>query len=76
MEYLQYTTANKKAVLASKTCACVFCKSEYPARRVKEYIDDTAVCPECGIDAVIPSSLVSRDQLKVKIDEWHNAGFS
>ena len=38
-------------------CGCFFCTSIYSPDRIKEWIkdedNDTAICPYCGIDAVI-----------------------
>ena len=49
---------NKSSVESAKTCGCFYCKTVYPASKVREYLHentgmDTAVCPRCGIDAVI-----------------------
>ena len=36
-------------------CGCFHCISTFPAERVRDWIDDgrTALCPVCGIDAVV-----------------------
>ena len=37
---------------------CYHCKSIYPAAEIKETTDEgkTALCPNCGIDSVLPES--------------------
>ena len=50
-----HTLRNRKEIEASKTCGCISCCGIYPASEVVDYIDEgeTALCPECSIDAVI-----------------------
>ena len=40
---------------ASKLCGCFSCLSTFPPGKIEEWTDavDTALCPMCGIDAVI-----------------------
>ena len=50
----------------SKICGCFSCLKIYPANEIVEWIDEpkdcprgegkTAICPNCGIDAVLPES--------------------
>lgn len=39
----------------SHLCGCFYCKSVFPPADIAKWVDDghTAVCPLCGIDAVI-----------------------
>jgi TPR repeat protein len=50
-------TDNDISILHSNTCSCFFCRQTYSARKVNDWITDnngvTAICPECGMDAVI-----------------------
>ena len=50
-----HTLRNRKEIEASDNCACISCMGAFPASEVEAYIDDgeTALCPLCGIDAVI-----------------------
>lgn len=50
-------------VLASKLCGCFFCCRVFSPPEIEEWVDDgetssqkTAICPYCGIDAVIGSA--------------------
>ena len=56
-------TNHREAVLASDKCACFYCCSFFPPSEINEWVDPatddmqggtTALCPRCGIDAVLP----------------------
>ena len=55
--YKKHAEDNEIEIVQSKRCGCFFCRQVYDARTVQEWIDDergvTALCPECGMDAVI-----------------------
>lgn len=52
---------HREEVLASALCGCFYCLRTFPPGDIKEWIDErrsmragqTAMCPHCGIDAVI-----------------------
>lgn len=48
--------ANKKEIEVSTFCGCFFCCDSYNAYTVSEFTtrDESALCPKCGVDAVIP----------------------
>lgn len=50
-----HTMSNRKEIEASVTCACINCCEIFKASEVEDYLDEgeTALCPVCGIDAVI-----------------------
>ena len=50
-----HTLRNRKEIEASDNCACISCCEIFNPSEVEEYIDEgeTALCPKCGIDAVI-----------------------
>lgn len=54
-----YCTANKKALNDCDVCGCFFCLAIFKPSEIQEWIEDkdgsTAICPHCGIDAVLPS---------------------
>lgn len=56
----EYCTANEKALKDSDSCGCFYCLTIYRPSEIKEWIEDkngnTAICPHCGIDAVLPSN--------------------
>jgi hypothetical protein len=50
---------NRQHIACSAECSCFYCFERYPSGLVTEYTDngETAICPMCGIDAVIPDIL-------------------
>ncbi len=57
---LEHTVNNEIEILNSDNCSCIFCCQTYSARLVKDWVPDAdgnnAICPNCGIDAVIGDS--------------------
>ena len=57
----RHATAHRADILASQVCGCFFCQSLFQPDDIGEWIDaaggdgegQTALCPHCGIDAVI-----------------------
>lgn len=48
---------NRGALLDSRQCGCFFCLKIYdPARITAWKNEETACCPYCSVDAVIPES--------------------
>lgn len=48
---------NRAEVLAAKKCGCYFCQKTFDSSAVVRWTDQddaTALCPLCGIDAVLP----------------------
>lgn len=71
----KHTFKNRKEVLASKQCICFYCKENFYTKDIKAWADNeqTALCPLCGIDAVIGSESGYRDpSLR---EEMHNRFF-
>jgi hypothetical protein len=46
---------NRKALTLAKVCGCYYCGGDFAADQITECVDDndTALCPRCGIDAVL-----------------------
>ena len=51
---------HRDEVLASRTCGCFYCLAVFGPSEIREWVDEdgngvgcTALCPRCGIDAVI-----------------------
>ena len=84
MDYLQYATCNRDAVKCSTECACVYCLRKITPSLITEWTEDydettgkymkTAVCPLCGIDSIIPNSLV--EYTDKNLQDWHRNGFN
>ena len=59
----QYSISNEKNVLSITQCGCFFCQNIFDSKLISEhYINDkngkTAVCPLCGVDAILPDNVV------------------
>ena len=50
-----HTLRNRTEIEASDKCVCICCCEIFKASEVADFIDEgeTALCPICGIDAVI-----------------------
>jgi hypothetical protein len=50
------TIFNRDTIQKSNNAACYCCLCHFKASQVEEYVDDddvTAICPLCGVDAVL-----------------------
>lgn len=67
---------NKSSLKKSTKCGCFFCLKIFEYDEIKEWIDsneNTALCPYCGIDSVIPESdfyQLDRDFLQQMYRYW------
>jgi hypothetical protein len=73
------SSAHRREVTESETCGCFYCTSVFPPARIDEWVDDvngegqTALCPVCGIDAVIGDRSgfpITRDFLERMKRHW------
>lgn len=50
---------NRSNVQRSKVLGCFYCLKTFPPADIKKWIDkeSTALCPHCGIDAVLPDTI-------------------
>lgn len=55
-----HSTAHRAELELSDVCRCFYCLATFAPTEVEEWIQDqdgeTAICPRCGIDAVIGSA--------------------
>ena len=61
--WYQFSMSNKKEIERSEKCGCFFCIKIFDQFQISEhYINDkggqTATCPYCGVDSVLPDSKV------------------
>lgn len=78
LDYMPYVTGNMPAVLQSTNCSCCYCLRTYPASEVTKWCREkkgkkTALCPMCGIDAVVPDHLMQCDLTQLRM--WHIQGW-
>lgn len=69
--------ANENDLKAPQQCGCFYCLKTFPSSEIAEYSDDepikTALCPYCGIDAVIGENAgypLTQDFLEAMCQEW------
>jgi hypothetical protein len=57
-EASEFSIRNRDALTISSLAACYYCQTVFSPTDISEFVDDsaTALCPHCGIDAVLPSS--------------------
>lgn len=58
----ELSSMHRKEVEDAGYCGCCYCQESFPADKIDSWIDSnsagegqTAICPLCGIDAIIPS---------------------
>ncbi len=67
---------NKPALLKDEKCGCFFCIRVFETNLITEWIPDTdgtALCPFCGVDAVIPEGSgypINKEFLEVMHKYW------
>lgn len=56
----EFSSFHRDELARSDQAGCFHCKALFSASRVREWIDDgeTAMCPFCHIDAVLPDASV------------------
>ena len=64
----RFCTNNRELLTGSDQAGCFYCQAIFDARQVEDWVDGpqvetgeladgiTALCPRCGIDAVLPSA--------------------
>ena len=76
---LHRLTSNNEEILRDKKCICIYCKSEFEYKDIKDYIPDsdglTAECPYCGIDSVLPKEYDNYVITKDDIDRLNEMYF-
>ena len=71
-----YCTSNEKELQKSTFCGCFYCVTIFEPHEINTWINDkdgkTAMCPYCGIDSVLPDSMVelSEEYLQKMKEVW------
>ena len=67
---------NRSLILSANKCYCFYCKAVFDSREIEDYADNgqTAICPKCSIDSVIPDSADDGIDEKV-VTEMHEYWF-
>lgn len=74
LPYLAHATDNLYAVLdCDEGARCVYCMgSPKITKHTQTCGVSTIMCPDCGIDAVVPASVVTSE---TQLETWHASGF-
>ena len=62
---------NHTAISGDTVCGCYFCLTVFTGGTIEEWVDGgtTALCPRCGVDAVLPG-VNDTDVLIAAHDRW------
>ena len=71
----RHSIYHREEVLKGDRCGCFHCLAIFPSEEIVEWTDEgkTALCPKCGIDAVIGSASglpIDKEFLKKMEAHW------
>jgi len=68
---IESSRINRNTIENNTQCGCYFCTTVFKGSEITEWVDDgqTALCPHCDIDAVIPNE-TDVDYLKASFERW------
>ncbi len=77
----KFTSNNRDLIGSSKACGCCYCCSIFDPAKIVTWIGHcrnpslktTAICPQCGIDAIIPDASgieINHKFLKEMSNRW------
>lgn len=76
IEAHKYSSNHKENLVQDKKCGCFYCLEVFNPKEINDWIEDksgTAVCPYCGIDAVIGESSgypINKEFMQKMSDHW------
>jgi hypothetical protein len=69
-----YSSRHRKEILAAKSVDCFYCRKILSPIEIVEWIDgnETARCPACGVDSVIPMNFTPdiAEEVLLKMKEY------
>lgn len=73
----EYSKLNKEEILKSKKCGCFYCGKIFDKKLIANWLKDskgeTALCPFCQVDSVLPDSKV--EITKEFLENMHKTWF-
>jgi hypothetical protein len=75
----KHSSGHRDEILSSELCGCFYCKETFLPKEIEDWVDEvdgidtTALCPRCGVDAVIGSKSgfpLSKDFLQTMYLHW------
>ena len=72
----KYSSNYRKLLERSTVCGCFYCERIFKPTEIKEWVDggETALCPCCGIDSVLPGKVVAKIDLHNMKRRWFTGG--
>ena len=69
---------NKSIILGSRKCGCYHCLAKFSPEEITEWLDydETAVCPKCRVDSVIPIDDIQNEQATKELQRLRIEYFS
>jgi hypothetical protein len=75
---------HEKDILNSKICGCFYCLNIFSPNEIQDWVEEpedcprgsgkTALCPNCGIDAVLPDN-IEHEITKELLEDLHKEFF-
>lgn len=71
-------TWHRKRIEQSERCGCSYCLEVFPPSAIEDWTDDrqTAICPHCGIDSVLPDDITGAPLTKEMLGEMQAYWFA
>ena len=71
----RFASNHKQQILSDNKCGCFYCGRIFEPSEIKMWLDmeDTALCPYCGIDSVIGESSgypITKEFLEAMYKRW------
>ena len=71
----KFASNHKKQILNDNKCGCFYCRKIFEPSEIKMWLamEDTALCPYCGIDSVIGESSgypITKEFLEAMYKRW------
>jgi hypothetical protein len=62
----------KASIHKARCASCYYCRKRFLASAIREWVDEgeTALCPHCGTDSVVPGRISHR-----RLQKWYNESF-
>lgn len=75
--FFKTTSYHRKEIEAGEFITCYYCFGLSSVKSIKEWCDrgQTAICPKCGIDAVVPYDDMNHEDQSKQLKEAHEIGF-
>lgn len=76
IEAHKYSSNHREQLIKDKKCGCFYCLTIFNPKEISEWVKDirgTAVCPYCGVDAIIGESSgyhITKEFLKKMNNHW------